>query len=132
MSYPYDTHPTWPVPSLSVVVYQLESNLSTKSLTAWLDTGADMTLMPSSQLGQIESDEVYSAYLRMHWGEPDEVAIHLVDLEIAGQRLPSIEVVADDYSDQLLLGRNVLNKLILLLDGPQRLTNLLERRPVRF
>jgi hypothetical protein len=79
----------------------------------------------------IEADEIYTAKLRMHWGEAEAVSIHLVDLDVAGYRLPAIEVVADDYSGQVLLGRNVLNKLILLLDGPQNRTDVLEKRPVR-
>ena len=68
----------------------------------------------------------------MHWGESQPVAVHLVDIEIDGHRLPGIEVIADDYSDQAILGRNVLNKLILLLDGAAPQTDILDRRPTRF
>jgi hypothetical protein len=46
--------------------------------------------------------------------------------------LPAIEVVADDISDQVLLGRNALNKLILLMDGPRQQTDVLKRRPARL
>ncbi len=129
MSYQYDTYPTWPFPILPIIIHQPDGNLATTVLNAWLDTGADVTLVPASELELIESDEVYSAYLRMHWGESNEVAIHLVDLEIAGHLLPNVEVIADDYSNQVLLGRNVLNKLILLLDGPHQQTDILLRRP---
>ena len=43
--------------------------------------------------------------------------------------LPSVIVVGDDQGSEVLLGRNVLNKLILLLDGQSRETELLEQRP---
>ncbi len=132
MSYSYDTQSIWPFPALPVIVYQLEGSIATDTLPAWLDTGADITLIPAPQLQTIGSDEIYTAYLRLHWGEADLVAIHLVDLDIAGHRLPGVEVVADDYSNRVLLGRNVLNKLILLLDGPQNQTDILTRRPLRF
>lgn len=50
-------------------------------------------------------------------------------LEVEGQLLPGIEVVGDEQGRDVLLGRNVLNKLIVLLDGPGRLTAVLSRRP---
>jgi len=75
---------------------------------------------------QIEGEA--ATRLRSHWGESRPVAVHMVDLEIAGQRLPAVEVVADDLGEDVLLGRNVLNKLILLLDGLRVQTDVLTRR----
>ncbi len=132
MSYPYNTKSVHPFPILPVTVYQLEGATATSTLPALLDTGADITLVPLEQLQTIQSDEIYTAYLRMHWGTPRPVAVHLVDLDIDGHRLPAIEVIADDHDDRVLLGRNVLNKLILLLDGVQKQTDILYRRPLRF
>ncbi|MBI5650440.1 MAG: hypothetical protein HZC40_08355 [Chloroflexi bacterium] len=52
--------------------------------------------------------------------------------------MPGIEVVGvedesaeDDQAQEIILGRNVLNRLILLLDGPNEQTEILERRPSR-
>jgi len=128
MPYPYDTAFAWPFPSLPVVIHQIESEAATSSLPTMLDTGADVTLVPVAYLQAIQADEIYTARLRSHWGESRPVTIHLVDLEIAGQRLPAVEVVADDLGEDVLLGRNVLNKLILLLDGPRIQTDVLNRR----
>ena len=41
-------------------------------------------------------------------------------------RLPNLEVVADDSDSTIILGRNVLNKLNLQLDGPNEAVNLNE------
>lgn len=132
MSFSYDQESVYPFPSLPITVHQLDGDLSSASLSALLDTGADITLIPSNQLQHIQSDEIYAAQLRMHWGAPQDVSIHLVDLKVGGFHLPGIEVVADNYSNQAILGRNVLNKLIILLDGIGQQTDILERRPVRF
>ena len=35
-------------------------------------------------------------------------------------------------NEEIVLGRNVLNMLILLLEGPIEQTSILERRPRRF
>jgi len=129
MPYPYDTTFAWSFPSLPVVIHQIEGGAGTLPLPALIDTGADAILIPTVHLRAIQADEIYTTRLRGHWGEWRSVAVHLVDLEIAGLRLPAVEVVADDLGEDVLLGRNALNKLILLLDGPRGQTDVLTRRP---
>ena len=125
MSYHYDDTPAWPFPILPVVIHQIEGKAATSLLPALVDTGADATLVPSVHLRAINAGETCTARLRSHWGESRTVIVHLVDLEVADQLLPAIEVIADDQGEDILLGRNVLNKLILLLDGPRAQTDVL-------
>jgi len=132
MPYPFDTTFAWPFPSLPVVIHQIGEAAATLSLPGLLDTGADATLVPTAHLKAIQADELYQTRVRSHWGEWRPVTVHMVDLEIAGQRLPGVEVVADDAGDNILLGRNVVNQLILLLDGPGSQTDVLTRRPLRL
>jgi predicted aspartyl protease len=132
MSHPYDATFAWPFPSLPVVIRQVGETTGTSVLPAQLDTGADATLVPTAQLRAVQADELYQTRLRSHWGEWRPVTVYLVDLEVAGHQLPGVEVVADDTSDSILLGRNVLNKLILLLDGPGSQADVLTRRPPRL
>lgn len=40
--------------------------------------------------------------------------------------LPAIQVVADDRSNEIILGRNVLNRLHLCLDGPKLKTEIID------
>lgn len=62
----------------------------------------------------------------------------MVDIHLDIGILPGIEVVRVMKSDgifeneEIVLGRNVLNMLILLLEGPTHQTTVLERRPRRF
>ncbi len=44
--------------------------------------------------------------------------------------LPGVLVAADDQGSDVLPGRNVLNKLILLLDGPASQVDLFSSRPI--
>ena len=62
-----------------------------------------------------------------------------VDLHPENGVLPGVEVIGIDEDDieaeedrEIVLGRNVLNQLILLLDGPNEQTDVLERRPLRL
>jgi len=101
--------------------------------SALIDTGADFTLVPLACLVQIDAPESRYAYVRGLWGEQRQVTLYLVDLHLEGGVLPGVEVAGiDDEDDQeIVLGRNVLNQLFLLLDGPHLQTDVLERRPQR-
>ena len=128
MPYPYDATFAWPFPTLPVIIHQIENGAATPTLSALVDTGADITIIPAAHLQAIDADAAYTANLRSHWGASHPVSVYLVDLEIAGEYLLAIEVVADNQENDILLGRNVLNKLILLLDGPHTRTDVLNRR----
>ena len=87
----------------------------------------------------IDAPEVRWAYLRGLWSEQRSVTLYLVDLHLDIGILPGVEVVGIDEDDieteddrEIVLGRNVLNQLILLLDGPSQQTDILERRPGRL
>lgn len=124
MSYPHDSSYTWAFPRLPVVIYAIAESAKTETLTAEIDTGADMTLVPLSHLQYIQAEEIYSAHLRGHWGNAYPVNIYFVDLEIEGQRFPGIEVIGDPHGATVLLGRNILNRLNLLIAGPEECTAL--------
>lgn len=68
---------------------------------------------------------VDSTQIRSHWGEWRQVLIYAVDVAIDDQRLPAIEIVGDKVGSEIILGRNVLNRLSLLLDGPRQTVRLL-------
>jgi predicted aspartyl protease len=129
MGFGYDRNLTPPFPRLPVIVALPENDLRSPVFSGLVDTGADATLIPTQQLRDLNAVEIYVARLRSHWGEPRAVSVYLVDLDIAGHRLPGVEVVADDHAADVLLGRNVLNRLILLLDGPDGMAEVLPHRP---
>jgi hypothetical protein len=125
MATDHDMHYTWPFPRLNVVVRAVASQTATPALLAYVDTGADTTLVPLMYLQHIRAEAAYDARLRGYSGNARPVTVYLVDLEIAGHLLPGIEVVGDIYDDIPLLGRNVLNKLHVLIAGPEQQTVVL-------
>ena len=92
---------------------------------ALIDTGADASLVPKSILLTIGAPSMFEAHLRSPWGELHAVVMHLADIIIGLDRLPAIELAASESDDQFILGRNILNKLPLFLDGPQQVSQLL-------
>jgi hypothetical protein len=129
MSAPYDSFYTPPMPVLRLHLSAPGEPPSDAPLSAIVDTGADATLVPSAYLEQVEAVASGDAVLRGVLGEAREIHLYEVDLHLDTLLLPGVLVVGDDYGSEVILGRNVLNKLILLLDGRRGETDLLERRP---
>ena len=127
MKYPYDAsyQPSFPV--VRAVLCNSEEGLRTAPGNALLDTGSDGSLVPIAYLREILAPALTDARIRSHWGEWRSVQLFAVDLELDDLRLPNVFVVGDEQGDEIVLGRNVLNKLRLLLDGPAGLTEILSQ-----
>ena len=93
-------------------------------MNALLDTGSDGSLVPLLYLQQILAPALTDSRIRSHWGEWRSVQLFLVDLELNGLRLPNVFVVGDEQGDEIVLGRNIINNLRLLLDGPNKITDI--------
>ncbi|MEA3339688.1 MAG: hypothetical protein U9R15_06950 [Chloroflexota bacterium] len=132
MEYPYDQNYSPPIPSLKVTLRIPRISTEIGPFPAIVDSGADATLVPTSHLDTLGARAWNEAYLRSQWGERRRVYTYLVDVQVADQILPAIEVVGDDQGNEIVLGRNLLNTLILLMDGPAQTTNVLSRRPRRL
>ena len=132
MALGYDLRYRLPFPTLPVRVLQVDNGKISVVLTGLVDTGADGTLVPAQILQELGVEALYRARLRSHWGEWRSAGIFVVDLQIEQVVLPAVEVIADEASEDVLLGRNVLNSLILLLDGPSKRLDLLDKRPRRL
>ena len=113
---------TPPIPILNIWLGYPEKSLSVGPMTAIIDTGADATIIPRDLIDDLEAPFIDDAYLKSQWGEQFAVKLFMVDIGLGDTRLPSVYVVADDYTDEIILGRNVLNRLRLLLDGPKQET----------
>ena len=118
MSHPYLTTYYPPMPALQVRLGYPEKALTLGPLEAIVDTGADGTLVPQSLIDELEAPFVDDVRVRSHWGEWRNMQLFTVDVGIESLRLPAVEVAGDDWGQEIVLGRNVLNRLRLLLDGP--------------
>ena len=129
MSTSYDLSHSPPIPVLRLSLSAPAEAPRLGPVTAIVDTGADGTLIPSDYLEAIEAIGSGEAILHGLLGETRAVQLFEVDIHLDSRILPGVIAVADDYGHDVVLGRNVLNRLILLLDGPGRQTDLVERRP---
>jgi hypothetical protein len=137
MSIEYSDAKFPPAPILNIGLSAPRDIAPTGPFPALIDTGGDFTLIPLSWLLDVGAPEVRWAFVRGLWSEQQAVTLYLVDLHLEHGVLPGVEAIGveDDAMDEypeIILGRNVLNQLVLLLDGPRRQTDVLPRRPLRL
>jgi|694.fasta_scaffold53786_2 hypothetical protein len=106
--------PAFPVVEVAVSVLREQASIS---LVALIDSGADATSIPLHALRQIGALPAESRWLRGVTGERHRVELYEVYLQIGvyGQYLL---VVGDTFSDEAIVGRDILNHYVVTLDGP--------------
>ena len=123
MSQEYNQNYYPPFPQLSVILDSGDERLG--PFLALLDTGADVTFVPTKLLEKVGAIESVQAKIRSHFGEVQPVQLYLTGIHVEGINLVGLYVVGDDEGDEIILGRDVLNKLPLFLDGLEMQTDLL-------
>jgi predicted aspartyl protease len=125
-SFSHDSTYDPPFPAIEVVLRNPEEGLSTSATMALLDTGADGTLAPLSLLRDILAPPLIDTRIRSHWGEWRDVQLFAAEIVIQDLNLtlPGVFVVGDEVGDEVILGRNVINKLRIIVDGPQQITEI--------
>jgi len=126
MRFPYDLDYFPPAPGVKIQLGMLDEAFTVGPLQALVDTGADVTLVPQHyiQLLKVQVDD--RKYLRTQWDDRKVVDIHFLDVGIGDIRLPCVEVVADEWGETVIVGRNILNKLAIMLDGPKQVLEILD------
>lgn len=126
MSYPYSRRYTPPAPVIEVRFEVYGEGKSTDILSAFVDSGADGTIVPYRYLQPLGLRVDNRKYLRGQWGERQPADIYLLDIVIQDIRLPVIEVASIRSGNELILGRNVLNYLRVVLNGLKQSTEIYE------
>jgi predicted aspartyl protease len=91
--------------------------LDNAALEGKLDTGADLSAVPEGYLAELDLPPVRIVRAAGFAGELQEVVVYRVDIEIGDMSFRSIEALAT-RRPYVILGRNVLRRLIMRLDGP--------------
>jgi predicted aspartyl protease len=132
MSVPFSSQRYEPsIPVLHVRFHRLDGGAQTEKMEAIVDTGADMTIAPAHLLDDLGVEGVVDTEILTQWHEPHSVTLYLIDLDIEGLRLSGVYVAGDQTADEIVLGRNVLNKLTIFFDGPKQQTEILDDPTVK-
>jgi predicted aspartyl protease len=115
-----------PAPYIEMRLGIPDESLKVGPLSALIDSGADITVVPQHYIRRLGLSIEDHGFLRGEWGERRKVRIYTVDVSIDGIRLPAVEVAADAQIKEVLIGRNILNMLRVLLDGPKQIVEITE------
>lgn len=126
MKYAYNQTYTPSFPAIEIVLHNRHDELQSELVQALLDTGADGSMIPLALLQEILAPPLAEARIRSHWGEWRYVQQFAVEIELVGMniKMPNLFVVGDDLGDEVILGRDFINKLRLQLDGPTSQTTI--------
>ena len=120
MDYTHKYDQNYNGPALPVVEVQIRSLAENGTVIvrqALVDSGADATMIPLNDLEAVSARRVDRKRLRGISGISYQVDIFEVSLNIGPFYVPKIFAVADRQSDDMILGRDVLNLFITTLDG---------------
>jgi predicted aspartyl protease len=93
-----------------------------------VDTGADCTLVPASIVRRLGLPQVDVVGLTGVGGARSRATVHAASVELGGAHLIA-RVVA--FADEAILGRDVLNQVVVTLDGPGLAISLVARSRTR-
>lgn len=113
-SYSRRFDPTMPV--VEATVRAVGMSHLTSVVTALVDSGADATILPLSVLQQVGARYVRGRVMRGVTGTPENVDTYLVTIQIGPYVVHGIRAVAYDNDMDPIIGRDVLNNLVVTLD----------------
>ena len=117
-TYPYsaDYEPSMPIATVTLRAPSSGEVIGPEM--ALVDSGADGTLIPINLLEQIGAVSIATGRLTWLWEESRPVNLYIVQMEIGPCVLPKVRVAGVPAGTDLILGRNVLNQMVLTLNGP--------------
>jgi len=107
-----------PAPLALVTVKSEQLGLVIHDVPMLLDTGADVSLLPRSQVAQLASPDAMEYELEAFDGTRSTAPAITAELQILGKSFRGQFLLIDGWHG--VLGRNVLNNLSILFNGPAR------------
>lgn len=115
-------YPAAPVVKIEVDGY--DSLLGQRSLQAIVDSGADATMIPLPVLKAIGSVYKESTWMKGTAGGRIEVDLYLASVRIGPNVIDGLHVVGIPATKEAIIGRDVLNQLIVTLNGLASVTEI--------
>ena len=117
-----------PLPLITLSLLDEITQATTPLLTALVDTGADGTLVPYEilQNAGFRPSRQRRRLFSVQTGQPPETVLgYSVTLKIGDIQLNEIDVYGSSTVNDVILGRDVLNRMVFTYDGPAQLLELL-------
>lgn len=119
----YDSRFDPAMPMVDLTISGPDNNLSITRL-ALVDSGADATLLSQVDLQRLGADLIGWGRMVGVSGISQRVPIYAVQLAIGQIELGTVRVLGYRTTENPILGRNILNQLIVTLNGLAQVTEI--------
>ncbi|WP_420644730.1 aspartyl protease family protein [Candidatus Leptofilum sp.] len=117
VQFEYDRSYLPPAPVVTLTVHGYSDDVQPATIQAMVDSGADGTMLPTAVLTQIEASYVDSVRMSGVTGTVERRDRYRVRLQIGDIVIKGIDAIAIKSENEGLIGRDVLNQLIVTLNG---------------
>lgn len=116
-------------PALPIVELQLQAIGAETAvrLTALIDSGADATIIPLPYLEQANIEQVGRAQMRWGTHASSSYDVYLGTIQIGTHTIFGVRILAEKQGSEAVLGRDVLNQMKIILNGPAQVVEIPER-----
>lgn len=114
------------IPSMPVAEIQIGKSNTAPALVlrAIVDSGADATIIPVRWLKQIRARKSEKAWMSTTTASRRLIDLYAVSLRIGGFEQRALSVVGSLDMEEAILGRDILNHLIVTLNGLAGVTEI--------
>ena len=123
-SFDYSTDYEPSAPVVEITIRKTSQNVSDVTLLALVDSGADATMLPITALQAASARYVETRQMRAVVGTAYPVDLYLVTVQIGPHTIPAIRAIAATPDAEPIVGRDVLNQLVVNLNGPASVTEI--------
>jgi hypothetical protein len=95
-------------------------------VNALIDSGADASMLPIQVLQAVGAQYIETRYIRGVTGTRQAAETFLAIIQVGPQLVVTSDAIAVVQGEDTILGRDVLNSLVVTLDGPSHMTEIAE------
>lgn len=115
-TYDYNREYSPSAPFVEIVLNNELEDATPIELSAQVDSGADASLVPIALLHRIDAGYEFQQRMVTADGRRQAVDLYSVTIQLAGRTFYRT-VVSVEQGDEVIIGRDILNHLIVTLDG---------------
>jgi predicted aspartyl protease len=129
-SFDYDVTYEPPAPVFEIIIRKTGQKSTQVELSALVDSGADATMVPIDALHKVGARYVETRQMRGVTGVTYPVDLYSLIVQIGSQTIPPIRAIAATSEGDTIVGRDILNQLVVTLNGPANVTEVLSHDEV--
>ena len=114
----YDRQYSPPAPIAELTIAHPVTGATSGSLSGKLDTGAGLSVIPQRVIAELALSPHGRIWARSYDGAYSRRLIYFARFVLEGNELAAVQCLAVER-ETALIGRNVLNRFAILLDGPK-------------